>query len=96
MKVIEKGNYLNVFPMRIRCRQVEDMYGFAYGSKVDFCGSELEIEADDIKKHEWSKYPDYSGVDYGVVCPVCGMFVVVDKKTIPAAVLTKAKKIRIG
>lgn len=49
MKVIRKGNHNNVFPMKIVCQQVVDKYGFTYGGDHDFCGSELEIEAEDIK-----------------------------------------------
>ena len=96
MKVIKKGDYPDVFPMKVQCQRVEDEYGFAYGEKIDFCGRELEIEKEDIKKHKWFKYPDYSGIDYGVICPVCKMFVVIDKKKIPTAVLTKSKKIHVS
>lgn len=95
MKVIKKGNYNNVFPMKIVCHQVVDKYGFAYGKANDFCGSELEIEAEDIKKHKWDKYPDYSGTDYGVACPVCGKFIVVDTSEIPIQVLNDAEEISV-
>ena len=90
MKVIKENKVPNAFPRRITCRRVVDMYGFDYGREYDFCGSELEIDADDVKKHSWSKYPDYSGIDYGVICPICGQFIVVDKDYIPRYVLDSA------
>lgn len=96
MKVIKENNYSDVFPMQIKCKRIEDEYGFAYGKEKDFCGSELEVDAEDIRKHGWSKYPDYSGTDYGVVCPVCGQFIVIDKNKIPKTVLNKAIEIRLG
>ncbi len=95
MKVIKKGNYNNVFQMKIICQCVVDKYGFSYGKVNDFCGSELEIEATDIKKHKWYKYPDYSGIDFGVVCPVCGKFIVVDTHKIPIGVLDNAEEISV-
>lgn len=96
MKVIKENNFTNVFPMKIKCKQVIDMYGFSYGKENDFCGSELEIVATDIKKHNWDKYPDYSGTDYGVICPVCGKFVVVNENKIPKKILSNAKEIRLN
>lgn len=95
MKVIKENRFSDVFPMRIKCRRVEDIYGFAYGKEKDFCGSEIEIESDDIKKHEWSKYPDYKGTDYGIVCPICGKFIVVNKDEIPQNVLDNAEDVRL-
>lgn len=92
MKVIKENS---VFPMKIKCERVEDKYGFAYGGVNDFCGSELEIDADDIKKHKWSKCPDYSGTDYGVICPVCRQFIAIDDGDIPKFVLEKAEEISI-
>ena len=96
MKVIRKGNYNNVFPMKIVCQQVVDKYGFAYGGDHDFCGSELEIEATDIKMHKWCKYPDYNGVDFGVICPVCGKFIPIDTCKIPARILDGAKEFSVS
>lgn len=93
MKVIERGNYGNTFPMIVECKRVVDEYGYTYGDAKDFCGSKIEIEMEDIKKHKWSKYPDYTGTDYGFVCPVCGKFIVVDKNTIPKRVLDEAEEI---
>ena len=95
MKVIKKNNYNNVFPMKIVCHQVADKYEFVYGKENDFCGSELEIEAEDIKKHKWDKYPDYSGTNYGVVCPVCGEFIPIDICKIPARILNDAEEISV-
>ena len=95
MKVIKENKSFGVFPMKVKCEMVKDKYGFAYGSKVDFCGSELEIEASDIKSHDWDKYPDYHGTDFGVICPICGKFIVIDRENIPASVKENAEKIRL-
>lgn len=80
----------NVFPMQIRCKHT-----YGYGKPIDFCGRKLEIEANDIVKHLWFKYPDSSGVDYGVVCPVCGMFVGLDEDKIPNHVKKTAPEVSI-
>ena len=96
MRIVEEGNYGNVFPMIVECRRVVDQYGFAYGDAKDFCGSKIEIEIEDIKKRPWFKYPDYSGTDYGFKCPKCGKFVVVDKNKIPKKVLDEAKEILLA
>ena len=96
MKVIKKGNYNDGFPMRVVCRRVTDEYGFGYGDPKDFCGSTLEIKASDIKKHPWSKYPAYHGIDYGVVCPVCGKFIPVEKRDVPKNVLDDAEEISVA
>lgn len=95
MKIIKKGNYNDQFPMKVLCRRVVDEYGFGYGDDKDFCGSTLEVEAEDIKKHPWSKYPDFHGVDYGVVCPVCGKFIPVIGN-ICQKVLDNAEEISVG
>ena len=96
MKIVNENNSYDMFPMLVFCRRVVDTYGFAYGEEKDFCGSKLEIEAEDIKKHKWFKYPDYEGVDYGVICPVCGKFIVVDRNEIPNKVLSDAEEIRLN
>lgn len=96
MKILKENNFSNIFPMKITCHQVIDRNGFSYGEKKDFCGSELEIIAEDIKKHEWSKYPDYKGADYGVVCPICGKFIVVNEKEIPKKILDSAEEIKLN
>lgn len=93
MKVIERGNYENAFPMIVECKRVVDKYGFAYGDAKDFCGSKIEIEMEDIKKHKWDKYPDYKGIDYGFICPVCRKFVAIEQNTIPKKVLDEAEEI---
>lgn len=96
MRVLEKGNYGKVFPMVVECKRVVDKHGFAYGDAKDFCGSKIEIEAEDIKKHKWAKYPDYKGTDYGFICPECGKFIVVDEKKIPKQILDAAEETFIG
>ena len=96
MKVIKENNFSDIFPIKVKCERVVDAYGFSYGKEKDFCGSELEVDVKDIKKHRWFKYPDYEGVDYGVVCPVCGKFVVIDKNKIPNKVSNDAEEIRLN
>lgn len=94
MKVLQMGT--GVFPMEVRCEQIKDEYGFCYGNKVDFCGSLLEIDAEDICSHKWEKYPDMSGTDYGIICPVCGNFIMIPAKNIPERVKKCAPAIRIN
>lgn len=96
MKIIKENNFTNIFPMKIKCKRVVDIYGFSYGEEKDFCGSELEIEANDIKKHDWFKYPNYEGTDYGVVCPICKQFVVIEKDKIPSNILSNAEEIYLS
>lgn len=96
MKVIQKRNYEHVFPMEVTCRRVVDDYGFSYGKEVDFCGSTLEVDAEDIVKHPWEKYPDYSGTDYGVICPICKKFVMIDECDIPEPVKKAAPEFRLS
>ena len=92
MKVLEQHNTVEkCFPMIVTCHRVTDEYGFGYGEEKDFCGSVLEVESTDIVKHKWFKYPNYNGEDYGVVCPVCKKFVVVDKNILPKAVVANSK-----
>lgn len=96
MKVISRGNYNGAFPMQIICQRVIDENGFTNGDQKDFCGSTLEIEAADIKKHKWSKYPDYHGIDYGVICPVCSKFIPIEENKIPKGVLDEAEEISLS
>lgn len=96
MRVVIKRNYNHIFPMRIKCSQVIDKYGFSYGKMKDFCGSELEIDTEDIKKHKWFKYPNYEGIDYGVKCPVCGKFIVINETKIPQSILENAEEISLS
>lgn len=89
MKVLNERHVSDYFPMKFTCQEVKDTYGFSYDG--NFCGSELEIEEEDLFKREWFKYPDYNGIDYGVFCPVCGSFVVVDVSSVPKCILEKCK-----
>jgi len=96
MRIIEEGNFGNVFPMVVKCQRVVDRYGYGYGDAKDFCGSKIEIEREDVKKHKWFKYPDDKGTDYGFICPKCGKFVAIDINKIPKQVLDDAEEISIG
>lgn len=93
MKIIENNAKSN-FPIRVICEQIRDKYGYTYGAKNDFCGSVLEIEASDIKKHPWTIFDD-SGIDYGVACPVCGRFIMLDEDTLNAQVKQEAPVVRV-
>ena len=95
VKVIVKRNFEHVFPIQVDCKCIVDEYGCSYGSRADYCGSTLEVVASDIKKHPFFKYPDISGIDYGVICPVCGCFVVLDEDKIPQTVLDNAEEISV-
>lgn len=96
MKIIKTGKIANNFPMIIACKRVVDCYGFSYGKELDFCGTELEVEASDVRKHPWYKYPDYEGIDYGIICPVCGKFVPIDPELIPTQVKKTAAEVRLN
>lgn len=72
MKVLDYGKAN--FPIKVRCEQVVNEYGFTYGDKQDFCGALLEVELTDLRARHWDKY-DYQGVDYGVECPICNKFI---------------------
>lgn len=97
MKILERRNEHidNVFPMRCKCHYQKDVFGLGYGDAKDYCGSELEINASDIVKHPYSKYPNISGDDYGYVCPVCKHFIPIDTKNIPVEVMYNAPKISV-
>lgn len=93
MKIIENNAKSN-FPIQVICEQIRDKYGYTYGAKNDFCGSVLEIEASDIKKHSWANF-DESGIDYGVVCPVCNKFIMLDPDTLNAQIKREASEVSI-
>ena len=95
MKVVEESHSFGVFPMQIVCQKVLDEHGFSYGKEHDFCGSKIEIEAEDIVAHDWDKYPDYHGTDFGVKCPICGQFIMIDREFVPESIMKSAKKIRL-
>lgn len=60
------------------------------GGKVP-CGSVLEIDKNDLLKRKWSKYPDYSGINYGFNCPVCQCFTEIDENNLPEDLKRMAK-----
>lgn len=91
---ITKKRSGSCFPMKVTCRHTSDVYG-GYGNKNDFCGSELEVEAEGIVKHKWFKYPDNEGTDYGVICPSCGMFTTIPTENIPMQVREKAQDVSL-
>lgn len=94
MKVIGEAKS-SIFPMKVRCEHKVDKDGLSYGNKPDFCGRLLEIEESDVKKHPWFKYPDDSGVDYGIICPVCHMFTPLDENMLPRHVKERAREVSL-
>lgn len=96
MKVVKINNFTDVFPLRVTCKRVVDKYGFSYGCEKDFCGSELEVDAADIKKHKWFKYPCFEGIDYGVVCPICKNFIPISMNEIPRTVREACEEFRFN
>ena len=64
--------------------------GWNQNEKVP-CGSTLEINTDDLLKREWAKYPDYGGIDYGFICPICGCFTNIDEKSLTNNLKNMAK-----
>lgn len=95
MKIIEDNSQKNSFPRRVTCEFTRSPDGYYYDEGNDYCGSVLEIEASDIKKHEWQKYYE-KGTSYVVVCPLCGCWIELDPDTLPRAVKEKAEAIQRG
>lgn len=88
MRVLEFGE--SFFPIKVKCEQITDEYGFTYGDKKDFCGALLEVEMTDLRAKYWDKYPNYRGVDYGVECPVCKKFIPITN--LPAYIIERIEK----
>ena len=55
------------------------------------CGSTSSINATDLVRRKWCKYPDDNGVDYGFICPKCGCFTNIDEKNLTKDLKTMAK-----
>ena len=94
MRVIE-DNYNTQFNRTIRCELWADKTGYSYHNSKSYCSSVLEIEASDVKKHEWQKFYE-DGTSYVVVCPLCGCWIELDPNTLPKAVKEKAELIQRG
>lgn len=94
MKIIE-NNLLTGFPRRITCEFTRDKDGYYYDECNSYCGSILEIETSDIKRHHWRKY-DASGTSYVVVCPVCGCWLEIDSNTLSSTTKAEAEEIQRG
>jgi hypothetical protein len=75
MKIIQERKPFEDWKLEVNCTG-----GNWYQDGNVPCSSTLEIEACDLTKRTWSKYPDDSGVDYGFVCPICGCFTNIDGK----------------
>ena len=99
---IEKVEQRKFFPMKIKCRN--NFYKHYPGiCKTDFalkkpCKSVLEINEHDVKAHSFKlitlppyEMKEYSIIAYGVICPVCGEFIVLNENKIPNAIKEKAQ-----
>lgn len=72
------------YPMMVRCKMSRNSHGLAYGKEASFCGGLLVIRENDVKKMQWRKidhmtHKKINGTDYGVLCPECGSFVLLNK-----------------
>ena len=66
------------FPMKIRCETDIDERGLSWHKKAAHCGSVLLITEEDLIAKRYRRgFKTY--IDYGIVCPICGCFVVVNK-----------------
>lgn len=82
MKVLKQGNFEGVFPMEVMCGE-----GLDSDSAVDYCGSLLEVSAEDIIRT--SEDTDYCGI----ICPICGQFTYIPSEEIPEIVRKKSKRV---
>lgn len=88
MKIIKEPKE---FSRTIVCHQVVDEYGRYWNKKEDHCGAELEFDSDDVLYRESYNYWNHSLTeDYGIFCPCCGSFVVIED--LPKWVKEKVKK----
>lgn len=95
MKIIENNSHKNGFPRRVTCEFTRSADGYYYDERNNYCGSVLEIESTDIRKHHWQKYYD-SGDSYVVVCPVCGCWIEIDPHTLSCNIKANAEEIQRG
>jgi hypothetical protein len=86
MKVLEEIKPFENWTLKVECNGLK----WNQNNKVP-CGSLLEIDKDDVIKREWSKYPDYSGINYGFICPICGCFTELNEKDLPEGMEDYAK-----
>lgn len=77
MKIIQERTPFEDWKLEVECTGKN----WNQDNKIP-CGSWLEINANDLIKREWSKYPDYGGIDYGFICPVCQCFTEIDQQNI--------------
>jgi len=75
MKILKERKPFEDWMLEVNCTGKN----WNQGDKVP-CGSTLEINADDLIKRAWFKYPDDGGINYGFVCPICGCFTEIDDK----------------
>lgn len=95
MKIIEDNYTTANFSRRITCEFARSPDGYYYDEGNNYCGSVLEIEASDVKRHNWAKYYR-AGTSYVVVCPLCGCWIELDPDTLPRVVKEKAEPIQRG
>lgn len=74
MKILNQRYAGDNWSMKVDCS------GYGWHQENAPCTSNLEIDANDLLKREWSKYPDESGIAYGFVCPLCNCFTEIQLK----------------
>jgi len=86
MKVIHAKKPFENWTLEIKCTGGN----WRQDKKVP-CGSLLEINANDLIKRAWFKYPDDGGTDYGFICPICGCFSEINKNLLTEHLKNMAK-----
>jgi hypothetical protein len=86
MKVLQERKPYETWKLQIDCNGLN----WRQEGKVS-CGSTLELTKNDILRREWFKYPDYEGLNYGFICPICGCFTEIKDELLPDGIKTLAK-----
>lgn len=74
MKIIQERKPYQDWFMNVTCNGKN----WEQGDNVP-CGSDLEIDKNDLLVRGWFKYPDMEGKNYGFICPICGCFTEIDE-----------------
>ena len=85
MRIIEKHEAFEEWKLEVICKDS------GWRKEHNNCGSKLEADKNDIYCREAYKYPDDNWMTYGIICPVCGSYVEIDKDKIPLGIRQSAK-----
>ena len=80
MKILERHDPYEDWKLEIVCEDINES-----------CGSKLEINKDDILFRTVPRFLNTEQKIYGVICPVCGAFIQINKKLIPDKIRNIAK-----